>query len=189
MLLAGDETGRTQVGNNNAYCQDNEISWLNWTPDAEDRTLLELVRRWIALRKAHPGFRRQRFFAGRSVADRDIKDIYWLNPDGSEMSDEEWAHSFARCLGICMPGGEISRQDARGRPVTDDDFLMLLNAHHEAIPFQVPAVAGIRHWETLIDTSLDDAAPAERSYAAGETFELQGRAFALLIHTGAAPQD
>jgi glycogen operon protein len=182
MLLAGDELGRSQGGNNNAYCQDNEISWIDWKLDTDDSALFDFVRELIAFRRAHPSFRRHRFFAGRGIADRDIKDIYWLNPDGSEMSDEQWQHSFARCLGICMPGGNIARQDSRGRPVSDDDFLMLLNAHHGEIPFSMPHIAQIDHWSVVIDTGRVDDARLRSEYLADEMFALQGRSFALLTH-------
>src|SRR6185295_2810047 len=100
MLLAGDEMGRTQVGNNNAYCQDNEVSWVNWELSPEGRQLLEYTRRLIGLRNAHPLFRRRTFFRGRAVRDPAIKDVLWLAPSGTEMTDEEWNQSFARCLGV-----------------------------------------------------------------------------------------
>jgi glycogen operon protein len=104
MFLAGDAIGHTQNGNNNAYCQDNEISWLNWDPAHMDQEMLEFVQRVIALRKAHPVFRRRNFFQGRKIRGADIKDIVWLDPDGKEMTDEEWNQEFARCLGVRLAG-------------------------------------------------------------------------------------
>ena len=117
MLLAGDEIGRTQRGNNNAYCQDNEISWVDWTLDAPRSRLLDFARRMIALRRDHPVFRRRHFFQGRSVRGSGEKDIAWLKPDGTEMSDEEWNNDFARCLGVFLGGEALQEVDERGRPV------------------------------------------------------------------------
>ena len=134
MLLAGDADGRTQQGNNNAYCQDNEISWVDWNLDFEDLRLLSFVQRVIALRKAHPAFRRRSFFQGRSIKGSAIKDILWLSPNGNELTDEEWQHSFARCLGLFLSGEGLDERDRQGRPVVDDSFLLLLNAHSDAPP-------------------------------------------------------
>ena len=138
MLLAGDEMGRSQGGNNNAYCQDNEISWVNWNLSAADREFLAFVQRVIALRREHPVFRRRNFFQGRAIRGSDSKDIHWFKPDGNEMSDEEWAHDFARCLGVYLSGEAMDERDHRGRPIRDDNFLLLFNSHHEAIQFCLP---------------------------------------------------
>ncbi|HEX6975689.1 MAG TPA: hypothetical protein VF147_14895, partial [Vicinamibacterales bacterium] len=140
MLLAGDESGRTQGGNNNAYCQDNPISWTDWSLDPERHKLVEFVRRVIALRRTHPVFRRRHFFEGRTL--RGGKDVAWLKPDGQEMTAEEWDHSYARSLGVWLGGAEIGEVDARGAPVHDDDFLVLFNAHHEPMGFTMPAFGG-----------------------------------------------
>jgi glycogen operon protein len=129
MLRAGDELSHSQGGNNNAYCQDNAVSWLDWRLDAEEHAFLDFVRRILALRREHPIFRRRRFFQGRPIHGEDIKDIAWLNPDGREMTDLEWEQHFARCLGVYLSGAELDETDARGRPVRDDDFLLLINAH------------------------------------------------------------
>src|SRR5947209_9761997 len=137
MLLSGDEIGHTQQGNNNAYCQDNEISWLNW--DNPDENLLSFMQRMISIRKMHPVFRRRNFFQGRPIKGEDIKDILWLNPDGGEMTDDEWKQSSARVLGIFLGGQALPEQTERGMPVRDDNFVLLLNAHHEDVPFSLPA--------------------------------------------------
>jgi glycogen operon protein len=182
MLLAGDEMGRTQGGNNNAYCQDNETSWVDWTLDEDHTALVEFVRQLISLRRRHPNFRRRRFFAGALIEGTGIKDIYWLNPDGSEMSEEEWQHAFARYLGICTPGEGMLERDAHGRLISDDDVLMLLNAHHEKIPFCVPDIDGIDRWSVVIDTGVADGAGARRDIRTGDRYPLQGRSLAFLIH-------
>jgi glycogen operon protein len=180
MLLAGDEIGRTQQGNNNAYCQDNEISWLNWELGEADRDLLAFVQRLIHLRKQHPAFRRRSFFQGRSVKGADVMDVVWFNPDGREMSEEEWDHEFARCLGIYLAGDALDEQDERGRLVGDDDFLLLLNAHHEEIPFLLPAFQARVRWEVLLDTSHSSGLASDGRYPAGDVYPLQGRSLALL---------
>src|SRR5690625_1543252 len=128
MLVAGDERGRSQGGNNNAYCQDNEISWLKWDLSGADQELFEFCKRLIAFRKRHPSFRRRHFFEGDAVNNNGVKDIFWLNPNGVEMTQDEWQHTHARSLGIGLPGQGIRDVDNRGEPVIDDDFLMLLNA-------------------------------------------------------------
>ncbi len=140
MLLAGDEVGRTQRGNNNAYCQDNEISWIDWELDAPRQSLLEFTRRLVALRSEHPAFRRRDFFQGRPLHGVGVKDLVWLRPDGQEMSDEEWEHEHARCLGVHFSGAAVHEVDRKGRTLVDDDFLLLFNAHHDAVAFVVPSL-------------------------------------------------
>jgi len=178
MLLAGDELGRTQGGNNNAYCQDNEISWVNWDLSPEARQLLEFTCRLIALRNAHPLFRRRTFFRGRAVRDPAIKDVTWLAPSGKEMTDEEWNQSFARCLGVFLSGRGLAERDEHGRPVEDDDLLLLLNAHHERIEFKLPDAPPA--WNVLVDTHQSDGMPEQQSFTAGATYPLEGRSLALL---------
>ena len=158
MLLAGDEMGRTQLGNNNAYCQDNTVSWVHWDLNPEARQLLEFTQRIIALRNAHPLFRRRTFFRGRAARDLAVKDVTWLTPGGKEMTDEEWNQSFARCLSVFLHGGGLTERDERGRPVQDDDLLLLLNAHHDEVPFTLPGEAQVR-WNALTDTSAADGTP------------------------------
>ena len=181
MLLAGDADGRTQQGNNNAYCQDNEISWVDWNLDFEDLRLLSFVQRVIALRKAHPAFRRRSFFQGRSIKGSAIKDILWLSPNGNELTDEEWQHSFARCLGLFLSGEGLDERDRQGRPVVDDSFLLLLNAHSDALPFRLPAVGKDAEWLLLIDTHRDHPSGRDERLSAGTEFSLQARSLALLM--------
>ena len=178
MLLAGDEMGRTQTGNNNAYCQDNELAWIDWSPGAPERRLLEFVRRVVALRAAHPLFRRRLYFRGRAVRDPEMKDISWLNPNGAEMTDEQWSQSFARCLGALVSGRGLAERDERGRPVEDDDLLLLFNAHDDEIGFALPGGDG--RWDALVDTSFEDGLLWVRAFALGDAYPLQGRSLVLL---------
>ncbi len=179
MLAAGDELGRTQFGNNNAYCQDNEISWLRWKLDNKDELLLEFVRHLMRLRRQHPVFRRRSFFQGHSLRGEDVKDIIWLNPDGHEMTEGQWNQSFARCLGVYLSGDTMDEFDNRGQPIRDDDFLMLINAHHEAIDFILPRYRGNKGWTRLIDTVLEEQAPQSVDYPAATPYSLEGRSLAL----------
>ncbi|RPH67246.1 MAG: glycogen debranching enzyme GlgX [Burkholderiales bacterium] len=184
MLLAGDEIGRTQLGNNNAYCQDNELSWLDWADEDERKSLLAFTRRLVRLRREHPVFRRRDFFQGRPLHGGGVKDILWLSPDGSEMSDDEWAHAHARCLAVYLSGSGLQEVDRRGRPVHDDDFLMLFNAHHEEIAFVLP-VLGDGPWRCVLDTTSTEC--AEARYVGGATYALHGRSLALLTRTASMP--
>ena len=187
MLLAGDEIGRTHLGNNNAYCQDNETSWLGWEFDQDRIRLLEFVRRMVALRRDHPVFRRRDFFQGRPIHGSDVKDIVWLKPDGAEMTVEEWTNAFARCLGVYFPGDALTETDSRGRPVKDENFLVLFNAHHEAVPFRLPGYAGTAKWLVLLDTSYADGLAADGTFEQGTEYALKGRSIALLGQTRRAP--
>ncbi|MCC6611093.1 MAG: glycogen debranching protein GlgX [Burkholderiales bacterium] len=180
MLTAGDELGRTQLGNNNAYCQDNALSWLDWSPGEDGAKLARFVERMIGLRRAHPVFRRRDFFQGRPLRGHGIKDIAWLTPDGAEMTDEEWSKDYARCLGVYVDGEGLTETDARGRPLRDESFLALFNAHHEQVPFHLPAYGG--RWLALLDTSFQDGLAPDGSFDAGAEYPLQGRSLALLLH-------
>jgi glycogen operon protein len=185
MLLAGDEMGRTQQGNNNAYCQDNEISWLNWDLQPEQQQLLVFVRQLTHLRKQHPVFHRQHFFQGRPIKGVGIKDIIWLNPNGQEMSEEEWRQSFARCLGIYLAGEALDERDERGQPILDDDFLLLLNAHDGEIPFLLPNYKADADWRVVLDTAETNA--PNHHYTSGEQYKLKSRSLALLSHLALKP--
>ena len=177
MLLGGDELGRTQGGNNNAYCQDNEASWVNWDLAPESLKLLEFTAHLIALRNAHPLFRRRTYFRGHAVRDPAVKDLMWLAPSGNEMTDEEWSQSFHRCLGVFMSGRGLAEHDEHGLPVEDDDLLLLLNAHHERIDFRLPGEPPV-HWNALVDTHAPDALPTP--FPCGAMYPLEGRSVVLL---------
>ena len=185
MLVAGDELARTQQGNNNAYCQDTPLSWLDWTPDDARTRMLAFARRMIAIRREHPVFRRRHFFAGKPAPDSAGKDIAWLKPDGTEMTQQEWDHDFARCLGVYLGGDALEEVDARGRRVVDDTFVVLFNAHHDRIPFQLPA-AGAAGWLVLVDTTFEGGLVPDGTYQPQGTYELAGRSFVLLQKIAAA---
>jgi glycogen operon protein len=181
MLLAGDEIGHTQLGNNNAYCQDNATSWLDWDPGHVDSELLAFVQRMIALRKDHPVFRRRNFFQGRQIRGAGIKDIAWLRPDGNEMTDEEWNQEFARCLGVLLSGQAGGEVDERGQRIHDDNFLILMNAHYEEIPFVLAAPPSNSGWVSILDTSCQTSNRPDAFYPAGASYPLQPRSLALLV--------
>ena len=181
MLLAGDEMGRTQNGNNNAYCQDNEISWVNWDIDSHDREFMVFVRNIIRLRKRHPVFRRRHFFQGRHIKGVNVKDILWLRPDGEEMTDNEWSMYHARCLGLLLHGDAIEEHDERGGRIHDDTYLLLLNANAKPIAFRMPGHVGIARWCVEIDTCYVHGKRPDRStFNTGESYTLQGRSTTLL---------
>lgn len=181
MLAAGDEMGRTQQGNNNAYCQDNDISWVDWQLDRDAEELQAFVCDIIKLRKQHPAFRRRRFFQGRRIQGANVKDVLWLAPTGKEMTDEEWSHAYARCLGLLLHGDAIEEEDERGRPIVDDSFLLLLNAHHQNIDFHLPKQIGITRWTVEVDTAFKDGKRDDgRHFHGGETYGLQARSTVLL---------
>ena len=123
MLCGGDEIGRTQQGNNNVYCQDNEISWFDWNLDRSAQDILDFTRKIIRLQQEHPVFQRRRFFQGRRIQGSEVKDISWFTADGKEMMDEEWELGF-RSLGMRLAGDAIEETDAKGRPIIDDTFLL-----------------------------------------------------------------
>ena len=182
MLLAGDEMGRTQQGNNNTYCQDNPLSWVTWTLERNDKELLRFARRLIRLRRQHPVFRRRYFLQGRDIMGAGVKDITWLRPDGGEMSDAEWHQSFARCLGVFLAGDALDEHDDRGRRYRDSSFILLLNADHQDLPFSLPAEPANSRWQVSIDTAYPEGRRSdERFFHSGETYPLQRRSLVLLM--------
>ena len=188
MILAGDEVGRSQAGNNNAYCQDNELSWLHWGFDSEAEELLGFVRTLISLRREHPVFRRRAFFQGRRIRGAEVKDIEWLDPGGEEMNDEQWQEAHARCLGMLLNGRALEETDAVGRPLSDEVFLLLLNAHHEPIPFLLPAHGGdTGAWRVVVDTTERTAESERGPYEPGRRYPLADRSMALLCRDGSRP--
>jgi glycogen operon protein len=166
MILSGDEMGRTQRGNNNAYCQDNELSWLDW--QNVDEELLEFTRFLLRIRNDHAVFRRRNFFEGRSIRGSNLTDIGWFRPDGREMTDEDWTVSFARALGVFLNGQGIQGRDAYGRPVVDDSFFLIFNASERTLRFVLPPSLGDGAWYEVLNT----AAPAQR---AGRSVRLGAR--------------
>jgi len=181
MFLAGDEISRTQQGNNNAYCQDNEISWLDWEKADSEKELTALVRRIISIRQNHPVFRRRNFFQGRSIKGVGVKDILWLRPDGREMTDQEWTQEQARTLGVVLSGSAVDEVDERGQLTTDENFVLLMNADHQEVPFTLPSVASGMTWITLVDTSLDSARTPGTAHEPMSQYRLQPRSFVLVV--------
>lgn len=184
MLLAGDEIGRTQQGNNNTYCQDNSLSWIDWTLDDEQQELFEFAQRLIALRKKHHVFRRRYFFQGRLIKGAGVRDIVWLTPGNTEMTDEEWQHSFARCLGLYLAGDALDEQDEKGNAVVDNKFLLLVNAHNEPISFILPDFLPVTSWHLLLDTSRSKGEPGEkRVWEAKASYPLLEHSLVLLVES------
>ena len=181
MICAGDEISRTQNGNNNAYCQDNEISWLDWNLDEPRRRLLDFTCHMIALRRDHPVFRRRKFLQGRRIHGSDTKDITWFGADGHEMTEDEWEHDWIRALAMRLSGNALDDHDESGQRILDDSFLIILNAHHEPIPFKLPTSRPGIHWELLVDTYEPTGRPAcVRVVEGRETIEIGDRSMMLL---------
>ena len=158
MILAGDEFGQTQRGNNNAYCQDNELAWLNWNWSEEQRSLFDFVCRLVKLRMENPVFRRRKFFFGRPIRGTDIKDLYWIRPRSGEMEEGDWNEPNVRSLGMGLVGSQISETDEQGEPVTGDSFLLLFNARHEVVAFHGGRMTG-RDWEVVLETGAGLSPP------------------------------
>jgi glycogen operon protein len=152
MILGGDEMGRSQKGNNNAYCQDNELSWLDWSLREENADLVALTARLAEFRRDHPVFHRRRWFQGRPIHGETVTDIGWFAPDGTEMTEEDWDSGFAKSVGVFLNGDAIPDPDPRGEKITDDSFLVLFNAHYEKLPFTIPNRDWGDHWVVVLDT-------------------------------------
>ncbi|MFD9539964.1 glycogen debranching protein GlgX [Streptomyces sp. NPDC060022] len=186
MLVAGDEMGRTQGGNNNAYCQDNEIGWLDWSllDRPEWRELTELTTRVLALRHAHPVLRRRAFFAGTPQAPDGLRDLAWFTPQGAEMTEGDW-YAPAATLGLYLSGRDIPGRDARGEQITDDSLLAVLHAAHTPCDFHLPGAPWARSYELLLDTSREDQSTAPGTiHRGGTTLTVPGRSVLLLRVTG-----
>jgi glycogen operon protein len=180
MLLAGDEFSRTQGGNNNAYCQDNEISWLDWTQPAAGQDLLPFTETLAGLRRDHPVFRRRRFFRGQPQAPGEIGDIVWLTPAGQDMTEADWSTSYANSLAVFLNGDAISEPDPRGEKISDARFLLLFNANSDPITFTLPEASFAAGWEVVIDTALGIAGSV---HAPKKEIEVCDRAVVVLRST------
>jgi isoamylase len=180
MLLGGDELGHTQQGNNNVYCQDNDLAWIHWDLDDRQTSLLDFTRRLIQFRLAHPNLRRHKFFQGRPIHGSQIKDIVWLRPDGHEMTAAEWDAGWIRTLGVRLDGDAMNVVDAQGEHVTDDTFLLLLNAHHETVPFTLPNGQTDTRWAVVFDTHRPHLTEDHETHHAHQSLPLEGRSLALL---------
>jgi isoamylase len=182
MISGGDEVGRTQLGNNNAYCQDGERSWTCWSLTHEQRDFLAFTRRLVNFRRTQPTLMRRKYFQGRSIRGADVKDIYWLDPSGREMTDVAWNAPFVRSLGVLMDGYALNDIDERGRQLSGDTLLILLNAHFEEVPFVLPAPAEGHEWVRVIDT-IESHVPDAR-FPGGMKYPLQGRTLVLFTLEG-----
>ena len=180
MILGGDEMGRTQGGNNNAYCQDNETSWFDW--EDLDGTLVAFTTRMVALRREHPVFRRRRWFLGRPLHGKGIADLAWFRPDGTEMEEKDWESGFAKSMAVFLNGNAIASTDARGARVVDDSFLVVFNAHHEEVDFTLPPDHFSSRWVKVVDTA--DAFAEGEQLKAGDSLEVSGRSLTVLRATG-----
>ncbi|MET9009899.1 glycogen debranching protein GlgX [Streptomyces olivaceoviridis] len=182
MLCHGDELGRTQRGNNNAYCQDNEISWVDWDLTDEQHALVEFTGRLIALRAAHPVLRRRRFFRGETAthAKQPLPDLMWLRPDAREMTDRDWLREDAHTVGVFLNGDAIAERDSYGRRMVDDSFLLCVNGYWEPVVFRLPDDSFGERWTTLIDTADPEGVPDERERKAGTKLRVEARSLVLL---------
>ncbi len=181
MIFAGDERGHTKQGNNNTYCQDNELTWLRWDLAPSEKALLEFTKRIIRIRREHPVFRRRNFFRGRAMVNPSLRDVIWIRPDGREMKEQDWYNVYARCIGVLLTGDAIDEPDERGNPIVDETLLLLLNAHYEPMAFVLPLVAErTGQWELVLDTRTTTG--RRRRYPPlepGESYEMESRCTAL----------
>jgi isoamylase len=179
MLLSGDEMGRTQNGNNNPYCQDNEISWINW--ENADHELLEFTKKLIHGYKEHNIFSRRDWFKGQPIKGRGLTDIAWFSPDGKKMNEENWKQDFAKCLGVFLNGRGIHSMDYDGKPIVDDNFYSIFNAHSEPVEYKLPTRRFGDHWIKVIDTNTNFVAEEEgERYRAGAKIKVEGFSVVLL---------
>jgi glycogen operon protein len=181
MLLGGDEIARSQGGNNNGYCQDNEISWFDWELDDRQRAMLDFTKRLIAFRAAHPVFRRPQFLTGESPVGSGLPDSWWFRPDGRKMTRRDWG-SDVRAVGLFLNGREIPARTPDGEPVVDDSFLILFNGHHEPVTYRLPPRRFGAHWQLEFSTAGPE--PAEgTSFAPRDEVALEARSVTLLRRT------
>jgi isoamylase len=183
MVLGGDELGRTQGGNNNAWCQDNEISWYDWELDGERERLLEFTRRLIALRKAHPVFRRPKFFTGESPPGMGLPDIWWFRPDGRKMTRRDWSRGDGFTVGVFLNGDEIWTRTPDGEPILDDSFVLLFNAYHEPLEFKLPVRRFGARWVAELATAGPEVAPGAFTFAARDSVPVESRSVVVLRRT------
>lgn len=180
MIVAGDELGRTQKGNNNCYCQDNELSWVHW--EQIDNELLQFTRQLISLRKTHPAFCRRRWFQGQPIKGIGLEDIAWFLPDGSEMSDEHWSHDFAKSMAVFFNGKGLHNSGPKGEQIVDDSFYIIFNAHYEPLDFTLPLEKYGHTWTKVLDTRDLQITEREEVLKAQETINVDARSVMVLRH-------
>jgi glycogen operon protein len=182
MILHGDEIARTQRGNNNAYCQDNELAWQPWELTAEQEQMLEWTRRVIRLRREHAVLRRRNFFRGRPIRGSDLKDILWVRPDGNEMSEEQWQDSSVRALGVYLSGQAADITDDEGQLIVGDSLLILFNTSDRAVSFTLPDVNDGRSWRLALDTAHPDRPEGRPRGFDGRRYRVGPRSVVVLKH-------
>jgi len=187
MICGGDEVGRTQMGNNNAYCQDNALSWVNWQLGNEEKDLLEFCRHVIQIKKQHPVFHRRLFFHGRQIRGSDVKDLTWLLPDGNEMTDKHWQAESVWSMMVRLGGDAIEEVDSHGEPIMDDTFLLLLNSHRDSLFFNLPTENHNGHWMRVLDTG--DASWGRTTVLRQNRYRLRGNSMAVFRLYGRQPRD
>ncbi|PTX18337.1 glycogen operon protein [Pontibacter mucosus] len=178
MLVAGDELSRSQQGNNNAYCQDNEISWLDW--QQADKELLDFTRRLIRFSRKHPVFNRRGWFQGRPIKGNNLKDIAWFLPEGREMTEENWSHDFAKSLGVYLNGKGLHSRGPKGEQITDDSFYVIFNAHHEPLKYKLPPKKYGETWRKVIDTATGTMDEQGEEFVYSKTLEVAARSVVVL---------
>jgi len=179
MLVSGDELGKTQKGNNNTYCQDNELSWLNWA--AVDESLLHFTQQLIQLRLNHPSLRRRKWFNGQEVGDDGVKDIAWFTPDGNPMKGYNWESDFARSIGIYFHGEGIQSKGPMGEDILDNHFFIIFNAHYEGLNYKLPKEDYAKKWRKVLDTASGEISSGDLSlHEASETLIVEGRSILVL---------
>ena len=178
MLRAGDELSQTKHGNNNTYCHNDELTWMNWELDDQQKEFLEFVKRCAAVWREQPVLQRRNFFVGRAIRGSTVKDLSFFDPSGNEMSDEAWNSGFVRCLGVRLAGDVMAEVDERGEPMHGDTLLLVLNAHWERIPFTLPQTNAEHRWQSMIDTNEPNG--SIKVLAGGEQYMVEGRSLVLL---------
>ena len=180
MILGGDEMGRSQKGNNNAYCQDSEISWFNWDLPDDNEDLLDFTRELIYFRRQHPVFRRRKWFQGQAIRGSGVSDIAWFNTDGSEMSDEQWEVGYAKAIAVFLDGNQIPSPGPQGQRISDDSFLLFFNAHYEMIEFTLPNCFEDKQWQVVIDTKEPRFIQEEQIVEGNQTIPVTERSLIVL---------
>ena len=180
MIYGGDELSRTKGGNNNTYCQDNDLSWFDWNLDERKLAFLDFTRQCTRIWKEQPAMQRRKFFSGRSIRGSGVKDISFFDPSGKDMNDAAWNDPSVKCLGVRLAGDLINEVDEHGEMIKGDTLLLLLNAHWEEIQFTLPVTSDGDIWQTLVDTAEPDRQVITMIRGAGEQFPLYGRSLALL---------
>jgi isoamylase len=185
MICGGDEMGRTQKGNNNAFCQDNETSWYNWKLDQSQQDFLNFTRHLCRLRNGHPVLRRREFFQGRPIRGQEVRDIMWLRPDGQEMVDRDWETSWVRCTGVLLDGEDLDEYDDDGNRLKDNTFLLILNSYEGKLPFLLPSNSEKVRWKILVSTADPHGFEQSPTLEGGASLQVSPRSLILLMREAA----